>query len=135
MRLRVCILTPGRVFQREEAEELILPTCTGQIGILNGHAPLITALDIGVGIFRRKSNWTAVALIGGFALVSENQVTMLVNEVETPSSVTSREAEKSLENVTNRLNQVIEEKERLETALLFKRARARYLITKLKTLY
>ena len=81
MSLQVCIMTPARVFWNEQAEELILPTNTGQMGILSNHAPLITALDIGAMMIRTKQDWRAVALMGGFALVKNNQVTILVNEV------------------------------------------------------
>jgi len=134
MRLQVCILTPDRIFKNEEAEELILPTSTGQIGILNGHAPLITALDIGPIIMCKKSNWTALALIGGFALVQENQVTILVNEAVSTSSVERKEAEESLKKAIDRLNQVTGEKAKVEASFAFKRARARYQIIQWKKL-
>jgi len=134
MRLQVCILTPDRIFQNEEAEELILPTSTGQIGILNGHAPLITALDIGPIILSQNSNWTSVALMGGFALVQQNQVTILVNEAVAASSIERKEAEKTLEESINRLNQVTGEKEKVEATFAFKRARARYQIVQWKKL-
>ena len=48
MNLQVCIMTPDNIFWDEEADEIILPTNTGQMGVLTKHAPLITALDIGV---------------------------------------------------------------------------------------
>lgn len=48
MNLQVCIMTPDKIFWDEEVEEIILPTNTGQMGVLTKHAPLITALDIGV---------------------------------------------------------------------------------------
>merc|ERR1712187_257250 len=63
-------------------EEIILQTSTGQIGILRNHAQLITTLDIGPRIFRRQNKWEAIALMGGFAIVQENKVIILVNEVE-----------------------------------------------------
>jgi ATP synthase F1 epsilon subunit len=130
MRLQVCILTPDRIFQNKEVEEIILPTSTGQIGVLSNHAPLLTALDIGPIIFRKKSDWIALALIGGFALVQDNQVTILVNEAVASSSVEEREAIKTLEEATNRLNQVSDEKAKVEATFAFKRARARYQIVK-----
>merc|ERR1712224_224086 len=99
MRLQVSILTPDRIFQNEEVEELILPTSTGQVGILNGHAPLITALDIGPMMLCKKSNWTALALIGGFALVQQFQVTILVNEAVSASSIERKEAEKAFKRL------------------------------------
>jgi ATP synthase F1 epsilon subunit len=134
MRLQVCILTPDRIFQDEEMEELILPTNTGQIGILKDHAPLITALDIGPIIFRKESKWAAVALIGGFALVQENKVTILVNEAVAASSVERELAEKALEEATKYLNQATGEKEKVSAMFSFKRARARYQIMQWKKL-
>ena len=55
MTMKVCIMAPDRVFLDGEAEELILPTNTGQIGILQNHTPLITGLDIGVLLVREKN--------------------------------------------------------------------------------
>ena len=132
MRLQVFILTPDRTFRDKEAEEIILPTSTGQIGVLRDHAPLITALDIGPIIIRRKSDWSALALIGGFALVQNNKVTILVNEVVSASSVEKNEAEKSLDEATNQLNQVTEKAAKVEATLAFKRARARYQVRQWK---
>jgi ATP synthase F1 epsilon subunit len=133
MRLQICVLTPDRVFRNEEVEELILSTSTGQIGVLRGHAQLITALDIGPIILRKASNWSSCALIGGFALVNRNQVTILVNEAISSVSVKKDEAEKALEEATNYLNQVTGEKAIVEATFAFKRARARYQIV--QTLY
>jgi len=136
MRLQICILTPDRIFQNSTAEELILPTSTGLIGVLGDHAPLITALDIGPILIRKNSkDWNTVALIGGFALVQNNQVTILVNEAVTAESVNEREAEKALEDATNNLAQVNGEKEKVEATFLFKRARARYQIVRSKRLF
>ena len=78
MTLQVCIMTPDRIFSNEEVDEIILPTNTGQMGVLSNHAPLMTALDVGVMLSRKKNEWTSVALMGGFALVKQNQITVLV---------------------------------------------------------
>jgi ATP synthase F1 epsilon subunit len=135
MRLQVCVLTPDRIFRNEEAEELILPTSTGQIGILKGHAPLITALDIGPIVLCKKSNWSAIALIGGFGLVQQNQVTILVNDALSASSVDRKSTENELAESLDRLNQVAGEKAKVEATFAFKRARARYQIVNWKKLY
>ena len=135
MRLQVCILTPDCIFQKEEIDELILPTRTGQIGILNNHASLITALDIGLIMARSQSNWKTLALIGGFALIQKNQVTILVNEAVTASSVEENEVKKTLDEANNRLSQVMEEKRKVEAIFAYKRARARYQIIQWKKLH
>ena len=93
MTLQVCIMTPDRIFWNEQAEEIILPTNTGQMGVLTNHAPLITALDIGVMLIRSKNEWISVAIMGGFALVKQNQVTVLVNEAESAKTIDPEEAE------------------------------------------
>lgn len=132
MALRVCILTPDRIFRDERADELILPTSTGQIGVLSNHAPLITAVDIGLIIVRQQSNWIALALIGGFALVQENQVTILVNEAVEKSTIKVNEVEKEIEEAKDRMTKASGEKEKVEATFSFKRARARYQVMQWK---
>jgi ATP synthase F1 epsilon subunit len=135
MRIQVCILTPDCVFQKEEIDELILPTSTGQIGILRNHAALITAIDIGLIISRNQLNWKTLALMGGFALVQDNQVTILVNEAVTASSVKEEEVTKTLDEASNQLSQVTEEKRKVEAIFAYKRARVRYQIVQWKKSY
>ncbi len=48
MTLTVRVIAPDRTVWDENADEVILPSTTGQVGILTGHAPLLTALDTGV---------------------------------------------------------------------------------------
>jgi len=130
MTLQVCIMTPDHIFWNDQAEEIILPTNTGQMGVLTNHAPLITALDIGVTLIRSKMEWNPVALMGGFALVKQNQVTILVNEAESAKQIQPEEAEAAFEEAKNRLEQADGEKQRVEATFQFKRARARYQVTK-----
>ena len=130
MTLQVCIMTPDRIFWNDQADEIILPTNTGQMGVLTNHAPLITALDIGVTLIRSNSNWIPVALMGGFALVKQNQVTILVNEAESAQTIGVDEAEKAFEEAKTRLEQSQGEKQRVEATFVFKRARARYQVVK-----
>jgi len=124
MRIKICIITPDGVFQNEEAEEIVLPTRTGQIGVLSGHAPLITALNIGKITFRKRQTWKNVALIGGFALVKEETVTILVTNAFNASMVDKKEAEKNFIEAKERLNKSKGEKEKIEANFQVKRARA-----------
>jgi len=121
-------MTPDRIFWSAQAEEIILPTNTGQMGVLTNHTPLITALDIGVMLVRAQNEWSSVALMGGFALIKDNQVTILVNEAEQASSIEAEEAEASFLAAQQALESAEGRKERIEANLVFKRARARYQI-------
>jgi F-type H+-transporting ATPase subunit epsilon len=64
MNLQVCIMTPDEIFWNEQAEEIILPTNTGQMGVLTNHAPIITALDIGVMSIRTNKDGHLLHLWG-----------------------------------------------------------------------
>ena len=130
MSLQVCIMTPDRIFLNDQAEELILPTNSGQMGILANHAPLITALDVGVMLIRQKNNWTSLALMGGFALIKQNQITVLVNEAESAETINLQEAETSFSNAKTKLEQAEGQKQKVEANFAFKRAKARYQVVK-----
>jgi F-type H+-transporting ATPase subunit epsilon len=133
MSLQVCIMTPDRIFWNDQAEEIILPTNTGQMGVLSNHAPLITALDIGVMLIRTKKNWVSLALMGGFALVKQNQITVLVNEAESSETIEAEQAESAFNESKIQLDQANGQKQKVEANFVFKRARARYQVVKKST--
>lgn len=96
MTLTVKVISPDHTILDTVAEEVILPSSTGQLGILTGHAPLISALETGVLRFRKDKAWAAVALTGGFAEVEENEVTVLVRNGELGSEINPEEARQEL---------------------------------------
>jgi F-type H+-transporting ATPase subunit epsilon len=130
MSLQVCIMTPDKIFWDEKAEEIILPTNTGQMGVLTKHAPLITALDIGVMSIRQENSWDCFALMNGFASIQNDKVTILVNSAESKKTIDSDQAEKEFLEAQERVNKAVDEKEKVEAILAFKRARARFLVIK-----
>nr|QUB02936.1 ATP synthase CF1 epsilon subunit [Ulva sp.]UAV85700.1 ATP synthase epsilon chain [Ulva prolifera] len=130
MSLQVCIMTPDKIFWDEEAEEIILPTNTGQMGVLPKHAPLITALDIGVMSIRQDNSWDSFALMNGFASIQNDKVTILVNSAESKQTIDKDKAEKEFLEAQERVNKTIDEKEKVEAVLAFKRSRARFLVIK-----
>ena len=67
MAISLKVLAPNKNVYQGEAEEVILPSTTGQIGVLPGHISLVTAIDIGVLRLRMNSQWKSIALMGGFA--------------------------------------------------------------------
>jgi F-type H+-transporting ATPase subunit epsilon len=82
MVMNIRVLTPDRIICSTTADEVVLPGVTGQIGVLDGHASLITALDTGLLRIKLDQKWTPIILCGGLAEVDRNQVTVLVNDVE-----------------------------------------------------
>ena len=125
MSLHVNIIAPDRNVWDSNAEEVILPSSTGQLGILKGHAPLLTALDIGVMRVRVDKDWIPVVLMGGFAEVENDELTILVNGAEEGSKIDKDEAQKNLELMTVRFNEAESSKEKIEATQNLRKARAR----------
>ena len=96
------------------------------MGVLTNHAPIITALDIGIMSIRTQKDWMSVALMGGFALVKQNQVTVLVNSADSKETVDSKEVEQTFLNAKEQLEKAVGQKEKVEANFSLKRARARY---------
>lgn len=106
MALTVRVIAPDKTVWDAEAEEVVLPSTTGQLGILAGHAPLLTALDIGVMRVRADKTWYPIALMGGFAEVERNEVIILVNGAERGETIDQGTARTAYNEAEQRLNQV-----------------------------
>ena len=96
MAISLKVLAPNQNVFEGEAEEVILPSTTGQIGILPGHISLVTAIDIGVLRLRMNTQWKSIALMGGFAEIESDEVIVLVNSAEIGSEVNIKKAEDAL---------------------------------------
>lgn len=130
MVLQVSIILPDRIFWKDSAKEVILPTLSGQMGVLKDHIPLLTGLDTGLLLIRSNSseNWINIVVTGGFALINRNKLTILVNEAELGSNIDITEAEQTFLNskLTLESDNVSENKKKIESLSQFKKARARY---------
>jgi F-type H+-transporting ATPase subunit epsilon len=125
MSLNVRVITPDKVVWDAQAEELILPSSTGQLGILTDHAPLLTALDIGVMRLKSDAGWTSIVLMEGFAEVENNAVTILCNGAEEGSSINKSTAQEELEKVTLLVDEAETKKEKIEATIELRKAKAR----------
>ena len=125
MVLNIRGLTPDRVICSTTADEVVLPGLTGQVGILEGHAALITALDTGLLRIKLDDKWTPIILCGGLAEVDQNRVTVLVNDVEELVSVELSEATEELEKATVAVENAETSKAKLDASIELKKATAR----------
>lgn len=125
MALNIRVIAPDRTVWNAEAEEVILPSSTGQLGILTGHIPLLTALDIGVMRVRIEKDWIPIVLLGGFAEVENNTITILVNGAEEGSKIDVNKAQTGLEQAMSMLQDAETSKEKIEAAQKIRKARAR----------
>ena len=105
MTLTLRVLAPDQSVFDDTADEIILPSTTGLLGVLPGHISMVTAIDFGVLRVLKNGNWDSIALTGGFAEVESNEVTVLVNKAEMGKNIDSAKAEAELEQAKNQLNQ------------------------------
>jgi F-type H+-transporting ATPase subunit epsilon len=84
MDITVLILTSAKKLDLKECSEVILPTITGNIGILKGHTTLLTALEPGVLRLRQTDGlWTPIVLYGGGgAYIHDNFVKIMITTVD-----------------------------------------------------
>jgi len=87
----------------EDVESLVVPAALGYLGVLPGHAPLVTALDIGVIKYKREGKTRKMAISGGFMEVINNKVIVLADTAEPGDQIDLARAEQAKERARKRL--------------------------------
>ena len=123
MALHVEVVSPERILYSGEAEMVVARTTDGEIAFLNGHAPFIGALGIGVvSIIPEGGGDRVVAAVhGGFVEVSENRVTVLSDVAELASDIDVGRAEEA----RDRARQASDRTEDAESEAALRRAHVR----------
>ncbi len=101
--LQIEIVTPERLVLRDVAEEIQIPGKNGYLGILPGHAPLITELGVGEIKYRVNGETHLVSVAWGFAEVLPDKVTILAETAEKPEDIDLRRAEEAKKRAEQRL--------------------------------
>ena len=98
------IVTPEKKVVDTAAEEVQIPGKNGYLGILPGHAPLITELAVGEITFRGASGEQHLAVAWGFAEVLPDKVTVLDETAERPSEIDVERSRKAKERAEQLLS-------------------------------
>jgi F-type H+-transporting ATPase subunit epsilon len=103
--IELVIVTPERQLLRQKAVEVQLPGESGYLGILPGHAPLITELGIGELSYHDASGKESehMAIIRGFAEVLSDRVTVLAETAERAEEIDLQRAKDALARAEKRL--------------------------------
>jgi F-type H+-transporting ATPase subunit epsilon len=97
------IVTPEKKVVETAVEEVQIPGRNGYLGILAGHAPLITELAVGEITYREESSQQRLAVAWGFAEVLPNKVTILAESAEKPAEIDVERARKAKARAEQRL--------------------------------
>ncbi len=93
------IVTPDRKIAEGEVDEVSIPGREGYLGVLPGHAPLITELQSGPLEYRQNANRHYVAVHWGFAEVLPDRVIVLAEIAERAEDIDVERAENKLKRV------------------------------------
>jgi F-type H+-transporting ATPase subunit epsilon len=97
------IVTPEKKVVDTAASEVQIPGKNGYLGVLPGHAPLITELAVGEITFRSGAEEQRLAVAWGFAEVLPDKVTILTETAERPSEIDVERARKAKARAEERL--------------------------------
>ena len=123
--MKFSLFTPEKsLIENKELKELIVPSVRGYLGILPGHAPLISLLQAGVLRYLPKDseNWQSLALGWGYLEVYPEGVRVLAESAETKETLDRAKAEQDLKKVLAQLesmNLEPHEREKLEKEKLW----------------
>jgi len=97
------IVTPEKMVVRDVAEEMQIPGKNGYLGVLPGHAPLITELAVGEINYRKGNETHYLAVAWGFAEVLPERVVILAETAERPEEIDVKRAQESKQRAEERL--------------------------------
>jgi F-type H+-transporting ATPase subunit epsilon len=119
MGIQVEIVTPRRELFNGEVDMVVLPGVEGQMGVMRGHAPLLTTLDIGeIVLHREGAEDEFIAVSGGVVEVRPDKVIVLAETAERAEEIDIRRAEEAMERARKLLaERPAEERRPIELAL------------------
>jgi F-type H+-transporting ATPase subunit epsilon len=93
--LELEIVTPDHLVAREQVDSVQIPGKAGELGVLPGHAPLITELAIGEIRYVHGGQTTRLAAAWGFAEVLPEKVTILAETAERAEEINVQRAQEA----------------------------------------
>ena len=99
------IVTPERKVVDRQVEEVVLPGSEGYLGVLPGHAPLLTALHVGEISYRAEGATHYASVAWGFAEVHDDQVTILAETAERAEEIDVERARRAQQRAEEQMRQ------------------------------
>lgn len=95
-KLHLEMVTPYRKILSEQVDEVVAPGTVGEFGLLPGHTPMLTTLDIGELSYKQDGKIFHVAVNWGYVEVEEDTVTVLVETAEAADQIDLERAKAAL---------------------------------------
>ena len=102
--LRLELVAPAGLVFEGDVEMVVVPSVTGELGILNRHAPIVVQLAIGrLRALSTDGTWLVFAVAEGFVKVQFNKVIVLADAAEEAAKIDIPRAEEAIERANERL--------------------------------
>mgnify|MGYP000333178897 CR=1 FL=1 len=125
-KLTLELVTPAKQVLSESVDEITAPGTMGQFGVLPGHTPMLTTLEVGELSYRKDSQTFYVAVNWGYVEIEEDRVTILVETAEVEDEIDLERARAALGRAEKALAEMTgEQKEYLVMEQALARAMAR----------
>ncbi len=118
--LELVVVTPDRQVVRDKVTSVSIPGSSGYLGILPGHAPLLTELAPGPLSYAEGPKVEYLAVTWGFAEVMPDRVIVLANTAERAAEIDVSRAERAKQRAEERLQNLFDpqvDQERAREAL------------------
>lgn len=97
------VVTPDRLVLSTQADVVVCPGVEGQFGVLPGHIPFLSALDIGEMYYKAGGKTEYLAVSGGFAEVTGDKVTIVAESAEVGREIDVDRAARAKERAEKRI--------------------------------
>jgi F-type H+-transporting ATPase subunit epsilon len=112
------IVTPEKMAFSGNVEDVTIPGTEGEFGVLRGHEALLSSIEIGELNFTKDGKKSYYAVNTGYAEVTTNKVTILIETAERSDSIDKDRARKAKEVAEARLSQLVKEDNEYEKSRL-----------------
>ncbi len=102
--LHIEIVTPDSIVLSTEVDYIGAPGIDGQIGIMPGHIPLLSALAVGALYYRKDGKTTWAFVSGGFLEIAGNMVSVLAESAELAEDIDTARAEAAKKRAEDYIN-------------------------------
>src|ERR1700688_2052420 len=104
--LQLQIVSADRLLVNEQVDEVEIPGSEGYLGVLPGHTPLLTTLQVGVLWYRQGEEKHYLAIAFGFAEIQPDRVSVLARLAEKPEDIDRARAEAAKRRAEDRLGKL-----------------------------
>ncbi|MGM0419979.1 MAG: F0F1 ATP synthase subunit epsilon [Bacillota bacterium] len=124
-KVQLDITTPNRVVYSEQIEMLVARAIDGDIGIMAGHTPMVTALETSVIKIKTGDKEIPVPISDGFLDVKPDKINIIVRTAELPEEIDLERARKAKERAERRLREAQSQMNQTRAEAALERAIAR----------